>query len=153
MSASKSSSSTKVTSDEAAAAKNLASFSSSTLTMSSVKEQFLEGFEANIESKNVASASKSTNNPPESTVVVEPTSIHADEEMQVLEDGPKKLDVRCSRVVNWRTPNAKQCENWAVESGRARKAKYCFDCAIELKKRDNARKRRERESAYEKIGK
>ena len=71
MSASKSSSSTKVTSDEAAAAKNLASFSTSTLTMCSVGRQFLRGFEDNIESKNVASASKSTNNPPESTVVVE----------------------------------------------------------------------------------
>ena len=134
MSASKSSSSTKVTSDEAAAAKNLASFSTSTLTMSSVGRQFLEGFEDNIESKNVASASKSTNNPPESTVVVETTSTIADEEVQVLEDGPKKLDVKCSRIFNWRTPNAKQCTNWAVEGGRARKAKYCFDCAIELKK-------------------
>ena len=132
MSASKSSSSTKVTSDEAAAAKNLASFSTSTLTMSSVRQKFMEGFEDNIESQKVASASKSTNTPPESTVVVEPTSIHADEEMQVLEDGPKKLDVKCSRIFNWRTPNAKQCENWAVEGGRARKAKYCFNCALKL---------------------
>ena len=148
MSASKSTSTTNVTSDEAAAAKNLASFSSSTLTMSSVKEQFLEGFEANIESKNVASASKSTNNPPESTVVVEATSIIADEEVQVLEDGPKKLNVRCSRIFNWRTPNAKQCTNWAVEGGRARKAKYFFDCALQLKERDNTRKRKERQPDY-----
>ena len=114
MSASKSLSSTKVTSDEAAAAKNLASFSSSTLTMSSVKQQFFEGFEANIESKNVASASKSTNNPPEPTVVVEPTPAIADEEVQVLEGGPKKLDVKCSRIFNWGTPDAKPCTNWAI---------------------------------------
>ena len=92
MSASKSTSTTNVTSDEAAAAKKLASFSSSTLTMSSVKEQFLEGFEANIESKNVASASKSTNNPPGSTVVVEPTSIIADEEVKVTKE--TKCDVQ-----------------------------------------------------------
>ena len=146
MSASKSSSSTKVTSDEAAAAKSLASFSTSTLTMSSVGRQFLRGFEDNIESKNVASASKSANNPPESTVVVEATSTVADDEVRVL-------GVKCSRIFNWRTPNAKQCQNWAVESGRARKAKYCFDCDLELKKRDNARKRRERKPTYEKRGK
>lgn len=116
--------------------------------MSSVKEQFLEGFEANIESKNVASASKSTNNPPEPTVVVEPTSFIADEEVQVLEDGPKKLNVRCSRIFNWRTPDAKQYTNWAVEGGRARKAKYCLTCANQLKERDNARKRKERKPDY-----
>ena len=113
MSASKSSSSAKVTSDEAAAAKNLASFSTSTLTMSSVGRQFLRGFEDNIESKNVASASKPTNNPPESTVVVEATSTVADEEVQVLEGGPKKLDVRCSRIFNRHKPDAKPCTNWA----------------------------------------
>ena len=45
------------------AAVNMASLSSSTLSMSSVRKQFLEGFEANIEPKNIASASKSTNNP------------------------------------------------------------------------------------------
>ena len=102
MPASKSSFSTNVTSDEAAAAKNLGSFSSSTLTMSSVKQKILEAFEANIESKNVASASKSTNNPTESTVVAESTSTVADDEVQVL-------GVKCSRIFNWRTPNAKQC--------------------------------------------
>ena len=74
----------------------------------------------------------------------------ADEEVQVLEGGPKKLDVRCSRIFNRHKPDAKPCTNWAVEDGRARKAKYCFDCAIELKRRDNARKRRERKSTYEK---
>ena len=150
MSASKSTSTTNVTSDEAAAAKNLASFSSSTLSMSSVKKQFLEGFGDDIGPKNDVVISESTNNPPEPTVVAKATSNIAVEEMQVLEDGPKKLDVKCSRIFNWRTPNAKQCEKWAVEGGRARKAKYCFDCALELKKRDNARKRRERKPAYEK---
>ena len=108
----------------------------------------MRGFEDNIESKNVASASKPTNNPPESTVVVEATSIIADEEMQVLEDGPKKLNVRCSRIFNWRKPNAKQCTNWAVKGGRARKAQYCPTCAKELKERDNARKRREHDPGY-----
>ena len=83
-------------------------------------------------------------------MVVEPTSIIADEEVQVLEDGPKKLNVRCSRIFNWRTPNAKQCINWAVEGGRARKAKYCLTCALQLKERDNARKRKERQPGYEK---
>ena len=150
MSASKSSSSTKVTSDEAAAAKNLASFSSSTLSMSSVKKQFLEGFGDDIGPKNDVVISESTNNPPEPTVVAKATSNIAVEEMQVLEDGPKKLDVKCSRIFNWRTPNAKQCEKWAVEGGRARKAKYCFDYALELKTRDNARKRKERQPGYEK---
>ena len=141
MSASKSSSSTKVTSDKAAAAKNLALFSTSTFTMSSVARQFLRGFEDNIESKNVASASKPTNNPPESTVVVEATSTVADDEVQVL-------GVKCSRIFNWRTPNAKQCTNWAVKGGRARKAQYCPTCAKELKERDNERKRKERQAGY-----
>ena len=103
----------------------------------------MEGFEDNIESKNVASASKPTNNPPESTVVVEATSTVADDEVQVL--GKK-----CSRIFHWRTPNAKQCTNWAVKGGRARKAQYCPTCAKELKERDNARKRKEREPTYEK---
>ena len=134
MSASKNTPPSNVTSDEVDAAVNMASLSSSTLTMSGVARQFLSGFPENI--------SKPTNNPPESTVVVEATSTVADEEVQVLEGGPKKLDVRCSRIFNWRTPNAKQCEKRAVEGGRARKAKYCFDCALELKKRDNARNRR-----------
>ena len=135
MSASKSTSTTNVTSDKAAAAKNLASFSSSTLSMSSVKKQFLEGFGDDIGPKNDVIISESTNNPPEPTVVAKATSTIADEEMQMLEDGPKKLDVKCSRILNWRAPNAKQCEKWAVEGGRARKAKYCFDCALEFKKK------------------
>ena len=98
MSASKNTPPSNVTSDEVDAAVNMASLSSSTLTMSGVARQFLRGFEDNIETKNFASASKSANNPPESTVVVEATSIVADEEVQVLEDGPKKLNVRCSRI-------------------------------------------------------
>ena len=110
MSASKSTSTTNVTSDTAAAAKNLASFSSSTLSMSSVKKQFLEGFGDDIGPKNDVAISESTNNPPEPTVVAKATSTVADEEVQVLEDGPKKLDVKYSRIFNWRTPNAKQCE-------------------------------------------
>lgn len=81
-------------------------------------------------------------------MVVEPASTVADEEVQVLEGGPKKLDVRCSRIFNWRTPDVKPCTSWADEGGRARKAKYCFDCALELKERDNARKRRERDPGY-----
>ena len=140
MSASKNTPPSNVTSDEVDAAVNMASLSSSTLTMSGVARQFLRGFQEN--------TSKPTNNPPESTVVVEATSTVADEEVQVLEGGPKKLDVRCSRIFHWRTPNAKQCENWAVEGGRARKAKYCFDCALELKERDNARKRKECQPGY-----
>lgn len=116
--------------------------------MSSVKREFLEGFGDDIGPKNDVAISESTDNPPEPTVVAKATSAIADEEVQVLEDGPKKLDVKCSRIFNWRTPNAKQCEEWAVEGGRARKAKYCFDCALKLKERDNARKRKERQPGY-----
>ena len=142
MSASKNTPPSNVTSDEVDAAVNMASLSSSTLTMFSVGRQFVRGFQEN--------TSKPTNNPPESTVEVEATSTVADEEVQVLEGGPKKLDVKCSRIFNWHTPNAKQCENLAVKGGRARKAKYCFNCALELKARDSARKRKERQSGYEK---
>jgi len=108
--------------------------------MSSVKKQFLEGFGDDIGPKNDVVISESTNNPPEPMAVTKPTSTIADKEVQVLEHGPKKLDVKCSRIFNWRTPNAKQCEKWAVEGGRARKAKYCFNCAIALKERNIARK-------------
>ena len=142
MSASKNTPPSNVTSDEVDAAVNMASLSSSTLTMSGVARKFLRGFQEN--------TSKPTNNPPESTVVVEATSTVADEEVQVLEGGPKKLDVRCSRIFNRHKPDAKPCTNWAVEDGRARKAKYCFDCALKLKKRDSARKRKERQPGYEK---
>ena len=140
MSASKNTPPSNVTSDEVDAAVNMASLSSSTLTMDCVARQFMRGFQEN--------TSKPTNNPPESTVEVEATSTVADEEVQVLEGGPKKLDVRCSRIFNRHKPDAKPCTNWAVEDGRARKAKYCFDCALELKERDSARKRRERDPSY-----
>ena len=93
MSASKSTSTTNVTSDKVAA-KNIASLSSSTLSMSSMKKQIFEGFGNNIGPKNVVTTSEPTNNPPESTVEVEATSTVADEEVQVLEGGPKKLDVK-----------------------------------------------------------
>ena len=86
---------------------NTASLSLSTLSMSSVRRKFLEGLGDDIGLKNDVAISESTNNPPEPTVVAKATSTIADEEVQVLEDGPKKLNVRCSRIFNWRTPNAK----------------------------------------------
>ena len=107
MSASKNTPPSNITSDEVDAAVNMASLSSSTLTMDCVARQFMRGFQEN--------TSKPTNNPPESTVVVEATSTVADDEVQVM-------SVKCSRIFNWRTPNAKLCTNWAVAGGRARKA-------------------------------
>ena len=89
--------------------------------MSSVKKKFLEGFGDDIVPKNDVAISESTNNPPESTVVAKATSTFAEEEVQVLEDNPKKLDVKCSRIFDWRTPNAKQCENGQLKVGEQEK--------------------------------
>ena len=78
MSASKNTPPSNVTSDEVDAAVNMASLSSSTLSMSSVTRKFLEGFGDDIGPKNDVAISESTDNPTDPTVVAQVTSTIAD---------------------------------------------------------------------------
>ena len=96
MSASKNTPPSNVTSDEVDAAVNMASLSSSTLTMFSVGRQFVRGFPEN--------TSKPTNNPPESTVVVEATSTVADEEVQVRKNVREFYTSFCVEIVSIMCP-------------------------------------------------